>query len=82
MINISLNRWRHLVQKNVGKKLSYEIFVQKNDGTWFRYEPFTITISPDTIDGYLVYRLIDPAFKYWNEMGIYQRNLENFDEKP
>ena len=27
-----------------------------------------------------MYRLIPPGYALWNEMGIYQRNLENFDE--
>jgi Tol biopolymer transport system component len=30
----------------------------------------------------LAYRLIPPGYELWDEMGIYQRNLTNFDETP
>ena len=28
----------------------------------------------------MAYRLIPPGYEMWNEMGIYQRNIENFEE--
>lgn len=53
----------------------------KRKGKWVEYEPFDIHISPDSIDNTLVYRLIEPGYEVWNEMGIYQRNVENYDEE-
>lgn len=46
------------------------------------YQPFHITVSPDSIDPYICYRLIPPGYQAWNTMGIYQRNLSNYDEEP
>ena len=31
---------------------------------------------------YIAYRLIDPGYQLWNEMGIYQRELASFDQEP
>ncbi len=44
------------------------------------FAPFTIYVSPDSIDPWLMYRLVPPGYEGWNKMGIYQRNLSNFDE--
>ena len=39
-------------------------------------------VSEYPIDEYLTYRLIPPSYTGFNEIGIYQRNLTNFDEVP
>ncbi len=75
-------KWRSLLQKHRGKELSITVYVKKRTEKWLRYNPFTLSIAPDTIDPYLAYRLINPGFEQWSELGIYQRNLANFSEKP
>ncbi|MCR5758820.1 MAG: hypothetical protein K6G39_00475 [Bacteroidales bacterium] len=40
-----------------------------------------ILVSPDPIDGYLTYRLIEPGFEVWDDLEIQERNLENFDTR-
>ncbi len=52
----------------------------REDG-WKAFRPFHITVSPDSIDPTLVYRLIPPLYGTWRLMGIYQRDLRGFDEK-
>ncbi len=47
---------------------------------WKAYQAFTLKVAEEAIDPYLAYRLIPPGYEMWNEMGIYQRNLENFEE--
>lgn len=49
------------------------------DSLWVQYQPFYIAVA-EPIDPYLVYRKIEPGYETWNEMGIYERCLENFDE--
>ena len=34
------------------------------------------------MDSYLAYRLIEPGYELWNQMGIYQRNLEDYKQSP
>ena len=75
---ISPDDWHTLIEK-AG---NISVTIQGYDGNkWVEYDPFNITISPDTIDKYLSYRLIEPGYEVWNEMGIYQRNLETYDEE-
>ncbi len=78
-IRFPLKRWRRFLQENAGRKCVLNVYVRRN-GRWFSFEPVTITVSIDPIDETLVYRLIDPAYHLWTEMGIYQRRLTDFRE--
>ena len=42
---------------------------------------WTIHVSPDPIDPYLTYRLIEPGFEVWDDLEIQERCLENFDTR-
>ncbi len=53
----------------------------KTDGKWLAYKPFNVEVSADSIDKTLVYRLIPPGYEIWNRMGIYQRDLETYNER-
>ena len=39
-------------------------------------------MASEAIDPYLVYRLIPPGYETWSAMGLYQRDLSSFREKP
>ncbi|MDZ7370844.1 MAG: hypothetical protein ONB12_06730 [candidate division KSB1 bacterium] len=80
-IRFPLKKWKRLLAANRGKELLFEVFVREN-GRWKSYQPIRNRVAEEPIDAYLVYRLINPAYKYWNKMGLYQRNLETFEEKP
>ncbi len=71
--------WKHLTQQAVGKDITVEVFACK-DGSWTKYKPFAITVSPDSIDPYISYRLISPSYVAYEELTINQRCLENYDE--
>lgn len=73
--------WKKLISQAKGKNIHADIYVER-DEKWYKYPSFSISISKDEIDGYLVYRRIAPGYRMWNEMGIYQRQLENFTETP
>lgn len=77
---IPLEKWHRLLEENKGDSLYLDIYAKQN-GVWKRYPTIANYIAPEPIDAYLTYRLIEPGYRYWKEMGIYQRNLENFDEK-
>ena len=73
----SASQWKELVQEAD----SIQVYLQaKKDNQWAEYAPFSIYVKKDKIDSHLAYRLIEPGYEIWNEMGIYQRCLENFDE--
>ena len=81
-INIPMNQWKNILTKNTGNELTFDIYVKGDNENWKKYKSITNSISKDPIDSHIAYRLIMPAYNYWNEIGIYQRNLENFDESP
>ena len=75
-----LDEWKSLLDKAKGHDLKLEHCIRTDEG-WKAYDSFAIHVSAEGIDPYLVYRLIPPGYETWNEMGLYQRNLENFDEE-
>jgi dipeptidyl aminopeptidase/acylaminoacyl peptidase len=74
-----LAAWKDLMAEAKGKAIKVEHCTQSNEG-WKAYKSFEIKVAEEEIDPYLAYRLIPPGYENWNEMGIYQRNLENFEE--
>lgn len=74
-----LDAWKTWIDALQGKQVQVD-HCKLEDGKWIAYQAFTFRFAEETIDPYLVYRLIPPGYALWNEMGIYQRNLENFDE--
>ncbi len=80
-ISIKTKKWRNILKKNTGRDLSISVYVKNSNKKWKKYNSFSISIAPEPIDPYLAYRLIDPGFEQWSDLGIYQRNLTNFKEK-
>lgn len=76
--DISFGQWKELIHSS--NEINVRIQV-KRKGEWLEFAPFSLYISPDSIDSHLAYRLIEPGYEYWYEMGLYQRNLENYDER-
>ena len=76
--DIPLSDWRALTAAG---DISATVLVRRG-GVWIAYESFAIHVSADRIDPWLTYRLIEPGYETWNEMGIYQRCLEDFTEVP
>ncbi len=81
IISVPRSKWEDLLKKAKGQEFSIDICIRKA-GSWLRYNVVTNKVSADSIDNYLVYRLIEPGFETWNKMGIYQRCLNTFDETP
>jgi hypothetical protein len=72
-------KWKELLKASIGDEFVVTVCIQEEIG-WTAYTPFKIKVAKETVDPYLVYRLIEPGYEIWNEMGIYQRNLENFTQ--
>lgn len=80
-ITIPLWEWERLLAESQGKQLTITVCVKKEkEKEWIKYQPFYWQVAKEEIDPYLVYRLIEPTYANWNEMGIFQRCLENFEE--
>lgn len=79
-ISIPVAKWKKLLSASKGDSIKVTVFRKENDG-WKRYRPFYWQVANQSIDSYLTYRLIEPTYANWNKMGIYQRNIETFEEK-
>ncbi len=79
-IQIPLRQWNLLLNANRGKELFFDIYVRNKNGPWSRYKTITNTIAKENIDSYLVYRFIKPLFNWWKDVGVYQRNLEKYEQ--
>lgn len=80
-LHIPMNKWKAILSAAAGVSLQVTV-VKEDQGKWISYAPFSIQVSDKPIDPYIVYRLIEPGYSLWNKMGIYQRDLESFDEVP
>ena len=79
-VMIPQRAWRSLLQANRGGELIFDVYVQAQDRQWHRYDSIRNAIAPDEMDPYLMYRLIDSEYNLYFHMGLYQRDLRNYDE--
>ena len=75
-----MDDWRQLLGQTAGKTLDVEVYVRQGD-QWQRYKPFHLTVSKDSIDPWMSYRLISPSYVAYEELTLNQRCLENYDER-
>lgn len=79
-IDMDTTEWRNLLKENAGSKITVTVYTMK-DNKWQKHAPHTIGVA-EPIDPYLTYRLIEPGYELYRQLGIYQRCLENFKQKP
>lgn len=65
-------QWAELLQKAKGSTIKVSSSLM---GDW------DIKVSADSIDSYLTYRLLEPAYEVANWVEIFERNVSNFDER-
>ena len=61
-------------------QITVEVFELQAD-RWIHHRPFSITVSNDSIDPYISYRLISPSYVTYEDLTLNQRCLENFEER-
>ena len=79
-VDFDIDDWHAMLDQNRGDSLNVTVSAKYDDG-WHTYRPFSIYVSPDSIDYGICYRLIEPGYEVWSKMGIYERNLSSFDER-
>ena len=78
--DFDVDDWHQLTAQNRGGKIAVTVCVKK-DGQWRQYKDFDIFVSDAPLDDWgLTYRRIKPGYEVGGDIGIYQRNLHNFEE--
>ena len=75
-----IDEWRELLSEAVGKDITVEVFVRQGE-EWKGYKPFHLTVSKDSIDPYISYRLISPSYVAYEDLTLNQRCLEDYREQ-
>ena len=70
--------WRGLLQKNRNRDITVTVYARLAD-KWVSYPSYSLRVVEEEIDPYLSYRLIEPGYELYRHLGIYQRNLTNWD---
>lgn len=78
-IIIDEEEWHTMLQAQVGDDIDCQLYTQK-EGQWYQHPSYKITVSPDSIDTYVSYRLIEPSYVSFENIAICQRNLTSFEE--
>ncbi len=79
--DFDIDSWHQLTYNNIGKKISVSVIAKINN-SWQKFRDFNIFVSGDSLNDYgLTYRLIPPGYQTFAHIGIYQRNIHNFDEE-
>ena len=79
VVTIGEGDWAKILKAS--QSYSIDIYSRRGD-KWTKYPTVRNCIDSSRIDGYITYRLIEPSYVVWKSMGLYERNLTNFDERP
>lgn len=81
VIRIPEKEWKTILDAAEGTHVSVEVSVWNEDfPDGVRYEPFRINVSEHETDPFIAYRLIEPGYVGWRQLGIYQREVSTFEE--
>ena len=81
VVKIPMKKWKNLLSENKGRSYLMDICVKRGKH-WDRFATVTNRIAEEKIDPFLTYRKLATMFYNPNpEMGLYQRNIETFEER-
>lgn len=75
-----IKQWKELLASAEGDSISFSAEILMKGGKKEKHE-WKVYVSPDKIDPYLSYRLIEPGYEVWHEVEIRERCVENFEER-
>ena len=78
VIKMDMLQWKELLSACKGTDIRVSVYARR-EGKWFCYQPYTLSVAEEPIDAFLSYRLIQPSYELYRQLGIYQRNLTNWD---
>ncbi len=79
-LQFNAEQWKSLLSVSRGKEIQVQVYTY-TEKKWLRFQPFTWHVAKEEIDPFVSYRLIEPGYSYYRQLGLYQRNLTNFQEE-
>ena len=82
ILRIPLKKWRSLMDQTAGSFLEVQVSAWTDEyPEGVAYKPFKVHVATDEIDPWISYRLIEPGYEGWSQVGIFQRDMSSFDEE-
>jgi hypothetical protein len=81
VVKMDSAQWRALLTANRGSDVSVDVYAKRPDG-WVHFKPYSISVAEEPIDAFVSYRLIEPGYELYRQLGLYQRNLTTFEQTP
>lgn len=78
VMQMDMSAWKKLLSTCKGTDISVSVYARRGE-KWFCYKPYTLSVAEEPVDAFLSYRLIQPSYELYRQLGIYQRNLTNWD---
>jgi len=78
----NIRKWHRLTRQNAGGELYFTV-LGKRGKNWTQFRTFILYVSKTPLEDYgVTYRKIAPGYTTYSKIGIYQRNIHNFNESP
>ncbi|MBO7260628.1 MAG: PD40 domain-containing protein [Bacteroidaceae bacterium] len=77
-VTFPIKKWKSMLDAEQGNSLNVSVFINGEDTP---LKEFEWHVSAHSIDKYLSYRLIEPAYEVWSRIEIEERNMENFSTR-
>ena len=78
-VRMDTAEWAAMAKAARGGDISVTVYVEK-DGGWTRRPSWKLHVAREDIDRYLSYRLIEPSYELYRQLGLYQRDLHSFEQ--
>jgi len=79
-LRFPMKAWKQMLAQEAGNGLDLTLAARIGK-EWIRYGSFRWEISTDSLDRYMSYRLIEPAYEVWNVLSIEERDIESFQTR-
>lgn len=73
-----VQEWHQMLEASAGQDVQVQLYTHTDQG-WRQHPVYTMTVSADSIDPYIAYRLI-PPHNTFEKMSLCYRNLETAEE--
>lgn len=76
-LDLDSAEWVGLLAASKGKDVEVTLYARRAEG-WVRFPSYHFSVAEEPIDRYLSYRLIEPSYELYRQLGLYQRDLQGF----